>query len=215
MSNRKVFHDSVIELPEQPGPTPSGLKVNATRPEQRNEKMMLSFSLAIPQTAHDQLEAAVAKGEVVSLDDLNDKYAVPAAEVDPLIAWLKNAGYEIVHVSKDRTSVFARATAAQIETINVGGGPRPPTEGEETLDAEWSSGVAPGANVRIYASGSLQFSDLDRALDSILTDLSTQPGMRQLSISLGLGETFMTPGDVRTQHQKLSLIHISEPTRRS
>ena len=338
MSNRKVFHDSVIELPEQPGPTPSGLKVNATRPEQRNEKMMLSFSLAIPQTAHDQLEAAVAKGEVVSLDDLNDKYAVPAAEVDPLIAWLKNAGYEIVQVSKDRTSVFARATAAQIEQslgvkmvrvtkdgltytaarnapslpaeiadsvhavnglqpyrhahkqnrrvtpknriegssdrattaaagparniantppylvqevlkaynadglqvtgkgqviailidtfpadddlkafwqrnnlgvslaqiekINVGGGPLPPTEGEETLDAEWSSGVAPGANVRIYASGSLQFSDLDRALDSILTDLSTQPGMRQLSISLGLGETFMTPGEVRTQHQK-------------
>jgi kumamolisin len=87
---------------------------------------------------------------------------------------------------------------AQIQKINVNGASLPPTEGEETLEAEWSSGIAPEANVRIYASGSLEFS----ALDSILTDLSTQPGMRQLSISLGLGDTFMPGGEVRTQHQK-------------
>jgi kumamolisin len=338
MNHRKVFHDSVIELPEQPGVTPSGLKVNAARPEHGDEKMTLSFSLAIPQDAHDQLEAAVARGEVVSPDDLNTKYAVAKADVDPLVAWLKAAGYEILHVSNDRTSVFVRAAVAQIEQslgvkmvrvtkdgltytaarnapslpaeiaksvhaivglqpyrhahkhnrrvtpknryvgslsgkadaastpatnisnappylvqevvkaynanglsvtgkgqtiailidtfpadadlqafwqrnsvatslaqiqkINVNGGSLPPTEGEETLDVEWSSGIAPGANVRIYASGSLQFSDLDRALDSILSDLSTQPGMRQLSISLGLGDTFMPAGEVRTQHQK-------------
>src|ERR1700755_1736016 len=115
MNHRKVFHDSVIELPEQPGVTPSGLKVNAARPEHGDEKMTLSFSLAIPQDAHDQLEAAVARGEVVSPDDLNTKYAVAKADVDPLVAWLKAAGYEILHVSNDRTSVFVRAAVAQIE----------------------------------------------------------------------------------------------------
>ena len=93
-------------------------------------------------------------------------------------------------------------TLAQIEKINVTGGTLPPTEGEETLDAEWTSGIAPGAKVRIYASGSLQFSDLDRALDNILSDLPTQPSMRQLSVSLGLGDHFMPSGEVRTQHQK-------------
>jgi kumamolisin len=338
MNQRKIFHDSVVDLPEQAGVTPTGLKVNAARPEHGDTKMTISFSLAIPQDAHDELEAAVAKGEVVSLDDLNTKYAVPAIDVDPLVSWLKAQGYEIVRVSKDGTSVFARATAtqieqslgvqmvrvtrdgvtylaarnapslpfeiadsvhaiiglqpyrhahkqyrrvtpknrygappsgkatataapapnvanappylvnevlkaynadnlpvtgkgqviailidtfpadddlvafwkrnnisatlAQIEKINVDGGPLPPTEGEETLDVEWSSGIAPGATVRVYASGSLDFSALDRALDTILSDLSTQPGMRQLSVSLGLGETFMQPGEVRTQHQK-------------
>jgi kumamolisin len=338
MNPRKIFHDSVVELPEQTGVTATGLKVNAIRPEHGDKKMTISFSLAIPQDAHDQLEAAVAKGEVVSLEDLNTKYAVSATEVDPLISWLKAQGYEITHVSKDRTSVFARATAtqieqslgvqmvrvtkdgitytaarnapslpaeiadsvhaiiglqpyrhahkqnrrvtpknrygapskgkanaaaapapnvanappylvsevlkaynandlpvtgkgqviailidtfpadedleafwqrnnisttlAQIEKINVDGGPLPPTEGEETLDVEWASGIAPGARVRVYASGSLEFSALDRALDSILSDLSTLPGMRQLSMSLGLGETFMQPGEIRTQHQK-------------
>jgi kumamolisin len=92
----------------------------------------------------------------------------------------------------------------QITMINVSGGPLPPPEGEESLDAEWASGIAPGASVRIYASGSLRFVDLDRALDQIIADLPTQKEMRQLSISLGLGERFMggPQGEVAAQHQK-------------
>src|SRR5262249_55776898 len=57
-------------------------------------------------------------------------------------------------------------------------------------------------NIRIYASGTLRFVDLDRALDRIISDLATQPGMRQLSISLGLGETFMARDEVTTQSRK-------------
>ena len=58
--------------------------------------------------------------------------------------------------------------------------------------------------MRVYASGSLRFVDLDRALDRIIADLPSNPGMRQLSISLGLGEKFLggPNGEVRTQHAK-------------
>jgi len=96
------------------------------------------------------------------------------------------------------------ATTHTVEKINVSGKTLPPPEGEETLDAAWASGIAPGATIRIYATGSLAFVDLDLALDRIIADLPTQPGMRQLSISLGLGETFMggPQGEVATQHQK-------------
>jgi kumamolisin len=92
----------------------------------------------------------------------------------------------------------------KIEKINVGGGPLPAPEGEETLDVSWTSGVAPGANIRIYATGSLSFVDLDLALDRIIADLPSQPGMRQLSISLGLGEVYLggPNGEVATQHDK-------------
>jgi kumamolisin len=102
--------------------------------------------------------------------------------------------------SRNNSSV----TLDQIETINLKGGPLPTQEGEETLDVEWASGIAPGAKIRIYATGTLEFVDLDSALDRIFDDLATQPGMRQLSISLGLGETFMggPQGEVATQHQK-------------
>jgi kumamolisin len=95
-------------------------------------------------------------------------------------------------------------TLTQISKINVTGSQLPAPEGEETLDAEWTSGIAPGAALRIYASGTLQFVDLDMALDQIIADLPNQPTMRQLSISLGLGETYMggPTGEVATQHQK-------------
>ncbi len=92
----------------------------------------------------------------------------------------------------------------QIEKINVTGRVLPIPSGEETLDAEWASGTAPGAKINIYASGSLQFIDLDLALDKILEDASSDSTLRQLSISLGLGETYMggPQGEVDTQHQK-------------
>jgi len=95
-----------------------------------------------------------------------------------------------------------KTTINQIEMINVNGASMPPQEGEETLDAQWTSGIAPGAKIKIYASGTLSFADLDSALDRIITDLATEPGMRQLSISLGLGETFMAPDEIKAQSQK-------------
>ena len=95
-------------------------------------------------------------------------------------------------------------TPARIQKINVKGGVLGPPQGEESLDAQWTSGIAPGATIRIYASGSLAFVDLDRALDAIIADTATIPGMRQLSISLGLGETFLggPAGETATQHTK-------------
>jgi kumamolisin len=354
MSDRKVFHDSVTPLPDQPGLTQHGLMVNAAGPEHRDETMTLLFSLAIPQEAQAELEQRVARGEVVPFEELQKNYGPSAADIAALVSWLKAEGFQITQVSQDGTSVYARAsiaqieqslavkmvritkdgltytaaqnapslpadvgksvhaviglqpfrqahkhnrkrvprggnrgslvanagatptpsphlaanedatpipspnienappylvqevlkaynadglpvtgkgqtiailidtfpanadlkafwqrnnvatTVAQIKKINVKGGHLPAREGEETLDVDWASGIAPGAKVRVYASGSLQFVDLDMALDRILADLPSEPGLRQLSISLGLGETFMggPQGEVAVQHQK-------------
>ena len=97
-----------------------------------------------------------------------------------------------------------KTKASRIKKINVSGAALGPPEGEETLDVAWSSGIAPGAKIRVYASGSLSFVALDRALDRIIADLPRNPGLRQLSISLGLGETFLggPQGEVAIQHQK-------------
>jgi kumamolisin len=94
--------------------------------------------------------------------------------------------------------------SSQVVKINVGNTALPPPEGEETLDVCWSGGIASGATVRVYASGSLQFSALDKALDRIIADLPANPGLRQLSISLGLGETYMggPDGEVAAQHMR-------------
>jgi kumamolisin len=108
----------------------------------------------------------------------------------------------------DLTAFWAQnnipATLDQIQKINVANANLPAPVDEETLDTEWASGIAPGATIRVYAAASLNFVDLDTAIDAILADVETIPGMRQLSISLGLGETFMggPEGVAATGHQK-------------
>jgi kumamolisin len=351
---RKVFHDSVVPLPasDDPNPvTPTGLRVNAATAEDKEQKLDVLFSLSIPAEAQAKLEARVAKGEVISDEELRDQYSPKAADVDRLVKWLKEQKFEVRKIANDRSGIYVRATAAQIEKalhvnmvqvmregvaytaarnapslpkdvadgvhgilglqpyrqarkqsrwfttpdgnriasapdaaasphsgegsaeasaapqgpatnianappyviseilkayganglgltgagqkiailidtvpkdadvkkfwqfnglagapkvekINVLGGVLPPPEGEETLDVEWAGGIAPGATVRVYATGSLKFVDLDRALDQILADSASQPGMRQLSISLGLGETYMSAAEVFAEHAK-------------
>jgi kumamolisin len=109
-------------------------------------------------------------------------------------------------VDSDLTAFWAKnnvaITLARIQKVNVSGGTLPPPSGQETLDVSWASSIAPEAQIRIYATGSLALVALNRALDRIIADLSGNSGLRQLSVSLGLGETFMSPGEVKTQHLK-------------
>ena len=339
MDGRKVFHDSVTPLPPHLGLTPNGLLVQSAKPEHLAERMPVLFSLALPPDAMAALEEKVASGETVSADELQKNYSPQEMDINALTKWLQAQGFTGIEVSKDRTSVYAQATAEQIEKalqvnmvrvttggltytaaqnapslpadigapvqaiiglqpfrhahkhsrmqapqnnnraglgqteadspspnvenkppylvpeilkaynadglpvtgngqtiailidtfptdpdltvfwtrnglqvapqrierVNVNGTNLPAPEGEETLDAEWASGVAPGANIRIYASGSLSFVDLDKALDRILADASTDKTIRQLSISLGLGEKYFggPKSEIAVQHQKL------------
>jgi kumamolisin len=337
---RKVFHDSVVPIPVQSGPAPSGLMVQAATDEQRDQPMIVHFSLALPDEVEHRLEETVARGATVPVETLNQDFAADQAVTQQLVEWLRQQGFEIEQISPDNTSIYARASAGQIEqsldvdmvqvnkdgfrytaarnapslpvsvgeavqaisglqpfvqahkhdrrrtptrgnrhvpalhgdaapapspsvanappylaaeilkaydadaldadgrgqtiailidtvpaesdleafwkqnnlpidltrieTVNVPGGPLPAPEGEETLDVEWASGIAAGATIRVYATGSLQFTALDQALDRIIADVPSQPGMRQLSISLGLGETYLNGpgGEVAIEHQK-------------
>jgi kumamolisin len=90
---------------------------------------------------------------------------------------------------------------SRIQKISVNGGQLPAVEGEESLDAEWTSGIAPGATICIYATGSLAFGPLDAGLQKILADAKSDPTLRVVSISLGLGEHETPPAAITTQDQ--------------
>jgi kumamolisin len=323
MPGRKVFEDSIVPLPPEDGLAPNGLLLHATGPRHDDEPMDVLFSLELPAAVTAELEARVARGEVVPAAELATMTA-PADVRERLVGWLAAHGFAVDHVSADGTSIYTTSTVSnvveqlqvdmarvtrdgitynaartapslpadvgdgvraiiglqpfrqankqfrrvpgsapapvdnqppyvvseilsaygadglevtgagqtiailidtvpatadlkafwsrnglsvepsQVTRVNVAGTPLPPAEGEETLDVEWSSGIAPGARIRVYAAGSLRFTALDRALDRIIADLPRHRGMRQLSISLGLGERFMggPNGEVATQHQK-------------
>ena len=91
---------------------------------------------------------------------------------------------------------------SRINKINVRNVGLSAPSGEETLDVEWTSGIAPNANINIYASGDLQFTSLDSSLDRIILDCGTNHTIKQLSISLGLGELEMSSGELATESNK-------------
>jgi kumamolisin len=79
-------------------------------------------------------------------------------------------------------------------------------QGEESLDAQWTSGMAPNAKIRIYASGNLSFANIDKSLQTIINDLPTQPNLKQLSISLGACESDLSPAQLQTDQQLFAAI---------
>jgi len=84
-----------------------------------------------------------------------------------------------------------------IQTVNVAGGPvtgGPPSvsyldyQEEVTLDVEWSSSMAPGATIRIYAANGNDPAANDEILQQVYADLPTQPNLHTLSICIGGNE---------------------------
>jgi kumamolisin len=93
--------------------------------------------------------------------------------------------------SADLTAFWSAAGVTQslsnIQFIQVVPGLLPEQEGEETLDVEWSSSIAPSAKVRVYGTVNLEDTDLDTAYTQIYTDATDHPeyGIHQMSMSYG------------------------------
>ena len=113
MSDRKVFHDSITELPQQQGVTANGLIVNAAKPEARDQRMDVLFSLDIP--SKDDLEKQVASGAMLLAEQARQEIFAEARRVEKLKKWLIGQGFKVTGQSPDGTSVYANATAGQIE----------------------------------------------------------------------------------------------------
>ncbi len=108
-------------------------------------------------------------------------------------------------LDSDLTSFWSQAGVSQslgnIEKVQVVSGTLPAPGGEETLDVEWASSIAPGAKVRVYASLDLSFVHIDQVFQQIVNELPGQPALKQISISLGLGENFVGSGQLQTDAQ--------------
>ena len=90
-----------------------------------------------------------------------------------------------------------------IQFIQVIPGTLAAPSGEETLDVEWSSSIAPGAKVRVYATTSLRSDYLDEAYEQVYEDAKSNPslGLHQMSMSYGEGETYYSQALANTDDQ--------------
>ena len=92
----------------------------------------------------------------------------------------------------------------RITNVKVGSGPSGSPDSDDleeiTLDAEWSSSMAPGAAVRIYGtSDGDKFGD--SAFQKVISDMAANPQMRQVSFSYGSNEDQYSSGQMQTDSQ--------------
>jgi kumamolisin len=314
-SNRVMFPESLKEVAAI-----SSAAVVRSELAPAEAQTALDFSVALKMHNFAELQNRVARGEIISLDEIASKYYPTADEYKTVAAWLSSQGFAVKPADKYNLSIFASGTVAQIErvfatkfgrvnfqgveytsalsapslpaevaapvlginglqphlhprshAIIVPGQPRklinnappytvseiakayanststdgsgqkigilidtfpndsdltafwqfngvnqslnniekvqvvsgtlPNPSGEESLDVEWSSGIAPGAKVRIYAFRDLAFADIDQAYQAIINDLPSQPALHQISCSFGLSEAFLAQAQMATDAQ--------------
>ena len=99
---------------------------------------------------------------------------------------------DVLPATSDLTAFWSRqgvtrTGAFETSTPNGTTGTTPPGV-EVTLDSEWSSSIAPAANVRVYAAGSTSFTAFGACLQQMINDIKAGTAIQQLSISYGLGE---------------------------
>jgi kumamolisin len=120
MANRKYINDSITELPNEPGLTAHGLMINVARMMDKDQPMTILFSLSMPTQLEEELENKVAKGEIVSHEELVKKYVPNKMDIDSLVKWLGNEGFVDIKISPNGTGIYATAKASQIEkSLNV------------------------------------------------------------------------------------------------
>jgi kumamolisin len=110
----------------------------------------------------------------------------------------------------DLTSFWSQAGISQslsnIDFIQSVAGTLPAPSGEESLDTEWASSIAPSSQVRVYAAQSLAYSNLDTAFQNVISDLQAGVGIDEVSISLGACETSLPNGQANTDDNLFATI---------
>jgi sugar lactone lactonase YvrE len=90
------------------------------------------------------------------------------------------------------TQVGVSQSLSNVTNISVAGGPAASTSSdaleEASLDVEWASSLAPGAQIRIYGASEDDPAENDEILQQVYADLPSQPTLHVLSISIGGNE---------------------------
>jgi kumamolisin len=191
-------YSSAITAPHVPaGLSPALVGINGLQPHLHAHKHLVRPN-AIDGSAATYTPAQIAAAYSASglyTSGLNGAGQSIAIVIDTfpdpedLITFWKDAG-----VSQSMNNIqFVQAVPGTLDAPS----------GEETLDTEWSSGMAPGANVRVYAALDLGNAHLDEAYKRVYDDVIAYPNLaiNQMSMSFGEGESFTTKAQVDTDDQ--------------
>jgi len=95
---------------------------------------------------------------------------------------------------------------SRITFIRAVPGVLPTPSGEESLDVETASSIAPLSKVRVYASTALAYPKLDTAIQAVITDMQNNISINEVSISIGGCETNLPAGQASTDDNFFSVL---------
>jgi kumamolisin len=97
-------------------------------------------------------------------------------------------------------------TLKNVSFIQAVKGQNDPPSGEESMDTEITSSIAPKSKVRVYASSTLSFVNIDSTYERIIADMKGGQQVDQVSISLGACETDVPRAQEKTDDNYFAVL---------
>ena len=195
-------YTSAISAPSVPAAiSASLLGINGLQPHLRRHKHILRRSQARPDA--ESGDATYMPSQIAAAYNVTPLYNSNVRGSGQTIAIV----IDTFPTTSDLVSFWHNTGVAQsisnVQFIQAVSGSLPAPSGEETLDVEWSSAMAPSAKIRVYAATDLANEDLDEAYQRVLDDVTNSPSLNihQMSMSYGEGETDITDSQLNTDAQ--------------
>ncbi|MDD2765679.1 MAG: immunoglobulin domain-containing protein [Opitutaceae bacterium] len=153
---RAVYPESILEVAER---APAG------RLQPRIMRMALSadettatldFQVALKMRNFAELQARIARGEIISREEMAAKYFPLAADYEQMAAWLAAKGFTITQANATRLSVFARGPVSRIAEVFQTTFARVAYEGGEYTSAVTAPSVPIGLAPAVLGINGLQ-----------------------------------------------------------
>ncbi len=106
---RTAFPDSVKEVQEGPAVIRGAV---VARPDLSEDERAASmpFEVGLRMRNFDEMQARIARGELISPAEKEARYFPLAADHDRVVAWLKSQGLEVTRTDDNRLGIFGRGS---------------------------------------------------------------------------------------------------------
>ena len=110
-AGRTGFPGSVREIPAVAA---HGARILRTALKDEENAASMTFEVALRMRNFDEMQARIARGEIISASEKEERYFPLAADHDRVVAWLGAQGLEVTRTDGDRLGIFARGTVRSV-----------------------------------------------------------------------------------------------------
>jgi len=119
-AERVLLPDSIREIPASADNTSAGqprARIVRAALKAAESDAAIDFEVALRMRNFAELQARVARGEIIPREEMSAKYLPLPADYERTVAWLAARGLAVTHTDSGRLSIFVRGTVRQIGEV--------------------------------------------------------------------------------------------------